>query len=219
MIRLSEHLLLGTEQQYIADALSQDHIAGGGKYFRLCNAFLERETGAACVRMTTSGTDALEAAALLCGVQPGDEVIMPSFTFTSTANAFVLRGAKIVFVDIRPDTMNIDETKIEDAITGKTKAIVPVHYAGVACEMDEICAIAKRHGLFLIEDAAQGMFARYKGRSLGTIGDIGCYSFHETKNFHGRRRRTACERSFDARTGGCDLRKRNEPFGIHPRSR
>ena len=133
--------------------------------------------------ITTSGTSALEMAAILANIQPGDEVIMPSYTFVSTANAFVLRGAKIVFVDIRPDTMNIDETQIEDAITEKTKAIVPVHYAGVACEMDTICDIAKRHNLLVIEDAAQGVMSRYKGKALGSIGDLGCYSFHETKNY------------------------------------
>lgn len=183
MIRFNEPPFLGTEERYIADAIRQKHIAGGGKYFRLCNSFLEGQTGCGHVRLTTSGTDALEAAAILCGVGPGDEVIMPSFTFVSTANAFVLRGATPVFVDIRPDTMNIDETKIEAAIGEKTKAIVPVHYAGVACEMDEILRVAKKYGLFVIEDAAQGVSARYKGRALGTIGDIGCYSFHETKNY------------------------------------
>ncbi|MBQ6164615.1 MAG: dTDP-4-amino-4,6-dideoxygalactose transaminase [Clostridia bacterium] len=182
MIRFNEPPFLGTEVEYIADAIRQKHIAGGGKYFQLCCGFLEQSFGADFVRLTTSGTDALEAAAILCDIKPGDEVIMPSFTFVSTANAFVLRGARIVFVDVRPDTMNLDETKIEAAITEKTKVIVPVHYAGVSCEMDEICAVAKRHGLFVVEDAAQGIFAEYKGKSLGTIGDIGCYSFHETKN-------------------------------------
>lgn len=135
------------------------------------------------VLLTTSCTHALEMSAFLCDIHPGDEVIMPSYTFVSTANAFVLQGAKIVFVDIRPDTMNIDETKIEAAVTEKTKAIVPVHYAGVACEMDMILAIAKKYGLKVVEDAAQGVNAWYKGRALGTIGDFGCYSFHETKNY------------------------------------
>lgn len=183
MIRFNEPPYLGAEEAYIADAIRQKRIAGGGKYFHLCGDFLQARTGSAFVRLTSSGTDALEAAAILCGVAPGDEVIMPSFTFVSTANAFVLRGARIVFVDIRPDTMNIDETRLEAAITHKTKAIVPVHYAGVSCNMDAISEIAKKHGLFVIEDAAQGVFSSYRGRALGTLGDIGCYSFHETKNY------------------------------------
>jgi dTDP-4-amino-4,6-dideoxygalactose transaminase len=148
-----------------------------------CDSWLEKRFDAKKVLLTTSGSAALDMAALLCDIKPGDEVILPSFTFSSTANAFALRGAKLVFVDIRPDTMNIDENKIEDAITSKTKVIVPVHYAGVACEMDTIMSIAKKYNLFVVEDAAQAVTSKYKGRSLGTIGDFGCYSFHETKNF------------------------------------
>ena len=158
-------------------------LCGDGKYTKLCSEWMKKRFDVNQVFLTTSCTHALEMAAFLCDIQPGDEVIMPSYTFVSTADAFVLRGAKIVFVDIRPDTMNIDETKIEDAITEKTKAIVPVHYAGVACEMDTIMDIARRHNLKVVEDAAQGVDAYYKGKALGTIGDFGCYSFHETKNY------------------------------------
>ena len=174
---------LGTEDNYIKQVIANRKICGDGEFTKKCNKKLEELTGSPKALMTTSGTSALEMAALLCDIRPGDEVIMPSYTFVSTANAFVLRGAKIVFVDIRPDTMNIDETLIEDAITEKTKAVVPVHYAGVGCEMDAICDIAKRHGLYVVEDAAQGVNAFYKGRALGSIGDFGCYSFHETKNY------------------------------------
>lgn len=174
---------LGTEEKYIKEAIESHKICGDGAFTKKCNEKFEAITGSPKVLMTTSGTSALEMAALLADIQPGDEVIMPSYTFVSTANAFVLRGAKIVFVDIRPDTMNIDEKLIEDAITEKTKAIVPVHYAGVACEMDTILEIAKRHNLLVIEDAAQGVMSYYKGRALGAIGDFGCYSFHETKNY------------------------------------
>lgn len=174
---------LGTENQYIQQAITNHKICGDGEFTKKCNKKLELITGAKKALITTSGTSALEMAAILADIQPGDEVIMPSYTFVSTANAFVLRGAKIVFVDIRPDTMNIDETLIEEAITDKTKAIVPVHYAGVACEMDIICEIAKRHNLLVIEDAAQGVMSWYKGKALGSIGDFGCYSFHETKNY------------------------------------
>jgi dTDP-4-amino-4,6-dideoxygalactose transaminase len=149
----------------------------------MCNAWIEERTGTSKALLTTSCTHALEMSALLADIKPGDEVIMPSFTFVSTADAFVLRGATVVFVDIRPDTMNIDETKIEAAITDKTKAIVPVHYAGVACEMDTIMDIAKRHNLIVVEDAAQGVMSSYKGKALGAIGDYGCFSFHETKNY------------------------------------
>lgn len=148
-----------------------------------CNKWIEDKTGTAKALLTTSCTHATEMAALLADIKPGDEVIMPSYTFVSTADAFVLRGATAVFVDIRPDTMNIDETLIEDAITDKTRAIVPVHYAGVSCEMDTIVDIAKRHNLLVIEDAAQGVMSSYKGKALGTIGDYGCFSFHETKNY------------------------------------
>ena len=174
---------IGNEERNIRQAIENHKICGDGEFTKKCNTKLENITGSKKVLITTSGTSALEMAAILADIQPGDEVIMPSYTFVSTANAFVLRGAKIVFVDIRPDTMNIDETLIEEAITDKTKAIVPVHYAGVACEMDAICEIAKRHHLLVIEDAAQGVMSWYKGRSLGSIGDFGCYSFHETKNY------------------------------------
>ena len=175
--------LIGDEERNIKQAIENHKICGDGEFTKKCNQKIEEMTGTKKALITTSGTSALEMAAILCDIQPGDEVIMPSYTFVSTANAFVLRGAKIVFVDIRPDTMNIDEALIEDAITDKTKAIVPVHYAGVACEMDAICDIAKRHNLLVVEDAAQGVMGYYKGRALGSIGDFGCYSFHETKNY------------------------------------
>ena len=174
---------LGVETKYINDAISKHKICGDGEYTKKCNAWLEKKTGATKALLTTSCTHATEMAAILSEIQPGDEVIMPSYTFVSTADAFVLRGAKVVFVDIRPDTMNIDEKKIEAAITKKTKAIVPVHYAGVSCEMDTIMDIARRHNLLVIEDAAQGVMSKYKGKALGTIGDYGCFSFHETKNY------------------------------------
>ena len=174
---------LGTETDYMIEAVHNKKICGDGKFTKLCHQWLEEKTGTAKALLTTSCTHALEMAALLLHIRPGDEVILPSFTFCSTADAFVLRGAKLVFVDIRPDTMNIDETKIEDAITEKTKVIVPVHYAGVACEMDTIMDIARRHNLMVVEDAAQAVMSEYKGKALGTIGDFGCYSFHETKNY------------------------------------
>ena len=174
---------VGTEINYISDAISKQKICGDGAYTKKCSAWLEEKTSTPKALLTTSCTHALEMAALLCDIQPGDEVIMPSFTFVSTADAFVLRGAKVVFVDIRPDTMNIDEKLIENAITDKTKAIVPVHYAGVSCEMDTIMDIAKRHNLYVVEDAAQGLMSFYKGKALGNIGDFGCLSFHETKNY------------------------------------
>ena len=174
---------VGTEEQYISEAIQSRKICGDGQFTKKCNAWLEEKTGTAKALLTTSCTHATEMAALLADIQPGDEVIMPSYTFVSTADAFVLRGAKVVFVDIRPDTMNIDENLIEDAITDKTKAIVPVHYAGVSCEMDTIMDIARRHHLLVIEDAAQGVGSTYKGKALGAIGDYGCYSFHETKNY------------------------------------
>ena len=173
---------VGNEEEYIKEAIASKKICGDGAFTKKCNAFLEEYTGTTKALLTTSCTHATEMAAILADIQPGDEVIMPSYTFVSTADAFVLRGAKAVFVDIRPDTMNIDENLIEDAITEKTKAIVPVHYAGVACEMDKIMEIAKRHNLLVIEDAAQGVDSKYKGKSLGTMGDYGCFSFHETKN-------------------------------------
>ena len=174
---------LGTETKFIQEAINNHKICGDGPFTKQCNQWIEEKTGTAKALLTTSCTHALEMAALLLDIKPGDEVILPSFTFCSTADAFVLRGAKLVFVDIRPDTMNIDETKIEDAITDKTVAIVPVHYAGVACEMDAIMDIARRHNLKVVEDAAQAVMSSYKGQALGAIGDYGCYSFHETKNY------------------------------------
>lgn len=174
---------VGDEIEYIQDAINSHKISGDGKYTKLCSELLENITSSPKVLLTTSCTHATEMAAMLADIKEGDEVIMPSYTFVSTANAFVLRGAKPVFVDIRPDTMNIDESLIEEAITDKTKVIVPVHYAGVACEMDTIMEIARKHNLTVIEDAAQGVNATYKGQALGTIGDYGCYSFHETKNY------------------------------------
>jgi dTDP-4-amino-4,6-dideoxygalactose transaminase len=174
--------LTGKELSYIAEAHVLGQLAGDGEFTKRCSVWFEQNTGCAKALLTHSCTAALEMAAILADIQPGDEVIMPSYTFVSTANAFVLRGGIPVFVDIRPDTLNIDERLIESAITERTKAIVPVHYAGVACEMDTIMDIAKRHGLLVIEDAAQGVMATYKGRALGSIGDFGCYSFHETKN-------------------------------------
>lgn len=183
MISFNVPPYVGTENQYIAQAIANRKICGDGTFTKRCSAWLEEKTGTSKALLTTSCTHATEMAALLADIHPGDEVIMPSYTFVSTANAFVLRGAVAVFVDIRPDTMNIDETLIESAITSKTKAIVPVHYAGVACEMDTIMAIAKAHNLVVIEDAAQGVMSTYKGKPLGTIGDYGCYSFHETKNY------------------------------------
>lgn len=183
MINFNEPPYIGKELEYVKIAIENKKICGDGQFTKLCNAWIEEKTGTSKALLTTSCTSALEMVAILCDIRPGDEVIMPSFTFVSTANAFVLRGAKIVFVDIRPDTMNIDETLIEAAITPKTKAIVPVHYAGVACEMDKIMELAKRYNLKVIEDAAQGVSSYYKNRALGSIGDFGCYSFHETKNY------------------------------------
>lgn len=174
---------VGTEIQYIQETMEFHKICGDGPFTKRCSAWLEESFCTQKALLTTSGTTALDMAALLCGIQPGDEVILPSYTFSSTATAFVLAGAKLVFIDIRPDTMNIDESKIEAAITEKTKVIVPVHYAGVACEMDTIMEIARRYGLMVVEDAAQGVMSTYKGQALGTIGDFGCYSFHETKNY------------------------------------
>ena len=173
----------GREIRYMAEAVASRKICGDGEFTRRCSAWLENRFQARRVLLTTSGTTALDMAALLSGLEPGDEVILPSYTFSSTATAFVLAGARLVFVDIRPDTMNIDERKIEDAVTDRTRVIVPVHYAGVACEMDAILAIAERHGLKVAEDAAQGVMSTYHGRALGTIGDFGCFSFHETKNY------------------------------------
>ena len=175
---------VGKETEYIKEAVEKNGmICGDGPFTKKCSQWMKERFQTKNVLLTTSCTHALEMAAFLADIQPGDEVIMPSYTFVSTADAFVLRGATCVFVDIRPDTMNIDETKIEEAITEKTKAIVPVHYAGVSCAMDEIMAIAKKYNLKVVEDAAQGVNAFYKGKALGTIGDFGCYSFHETKNY------------------------------------
>lgn len=183
MINFNIPPYVGTELNYVQQAIAAHKICGDGQFTKKCNAWLEERFHAQKVLLTTSGTTALDMAALMCDLKPGDEVILPSFTFSSTATAFVLAGATLVFVDIRPDTMNIDETKIEAAITDKTKVIVPVHYAGVACEMDTIMAIARKYNLKVVEDAAQGVMSTYKGRALGTIGDFGCYSFHETKNY------------------------------------
>ena len=169
--------------EYIREAVSNRKISGDGPFTKRCSAWMQRRFDAEQILLTTSGSSALDMAALLCQLKPGDEVILPSFTFTSTATAFVNAGARLVFVDVRPDTMNIDERKIEAAITERTRVIVPVHYAGVGCEMDEIMRIARTHGLLVVEDAAQGVLASYKGRALGTIGDFGCFSFHETKNY------------------------------------
>ena len=173
----------GKELEYIRQAVESGKISGDGLFTKKCSDWMSEAYGLRHVLLTTSCTHALEMAAVLSGVQPGDEVILPSYTFVSTADAFVQRGARLVFVDIRPETMNLDERLIEDAITEKTKVIVPVHYAGVGCAMDEIMEIAGRHGVKVVEDAAQGAGAYYKGRALGSIGDFGCYSFHETKNF------------------------------------
>lgn len=174
---------VGNELDYVKQAIDSHKICGDGQFTKKCNAWLEERFNCQKVLLTTSGTTALDMAALLCDLQLGDEVILPSYTFSSTATAFVLAGAKLVFVDIRPDTMNIDENKIEAAITSRTKVIVAMHYAGVACEMDTIMDIAKRYNLKVVEDAAQAVMSTYKGKALGTIGDFGCYSFHETKNY------------------------------------
>jgi len=174
---------LGTEDEYVLKAVHGHKICGDGPFTKACHAELEKMTGAYKALLTTSGTSALELAAILCDVKPGDEVILPSFTFSSTANAFALRGATLVFVDIRPDTMNIDVDCVRAAITEKTKVIVPMHYAGVCCPMEEINALAREHGIFVVEDAAQAVDAYYHGRAAGTLADMGCYSFHETKNF------------------------------------
>lgn len=183
MIKFNQAPIVGTEEKYVSEVLKSGRVCGDGQMTKNCNEWIEKKTGVAKSLLTTSCSTALDMAAILAGIKPGDEVILPSFTFVSTANAFVLRGATLVFVDIRPDTQNIDEKIIEDAITDKTAAIAPVHYAGVACEMDTIMDIAKRHNLTVIEDAAQGVMSTYKGRALGSIGDYGCYSFHETKNY------------------------------------
>lgn len=183
MINFNEPPFVGTEMDYIEEAVRSKKICGDGKFTKKCSKWIQEKTGTPKALLTTSCTHATEMAAILIDIKSGDEVIMPSYTFVSTADAFVLRGAKVVFVDIRPDTMNIDENLIEAAITDKTKAIVPVHYAGVSCEMDKICQIAEKYGIYVIEDAAQGMMSSYKCKALGTIGDYGCFSFHETKNY------------------------------------
>ncbi|WP_168386341.1 dTDP-4-amino-4,6-dideoxygalactose transaminase [Erwinia amylovora] len=183
MIPFNAPPVVGTEIEYMQSAMRSGKLCGDGGFTRRCQQWMEQRFGSHKVLLTPSCTASLEMAAILLDIQPGDEVIMPSYTFVSTANAFVLRGATIVFVDVRPDTMNIDENLIAAAITEKTKAIVPVHYAGVACEMDTIMALAKKHRLWVVEDAAQGVMSTYKGRALGTIGHIGCFSFHETKNY------------------------------------
>lgn len=183
MIRFNVPPYTGREVEYMQKAIENQHICGDGEFTKKCSAYLEKLTGTRKCLLTTSCTHALEMAALLCDIKEGDEVILPSYTFVSTADAFVLRGATPVFVDIRPDTMNIDETLIEAAITERTKVIAVVHYAGVACEMDTIMDIARRHHLLVVEDAAQAIMCSYKGKPLGTIGDFGCFSFHETKNF------------------------------------
>ena len=176
--------LTGKELIYIADAIRLGNASGDGHYTKLCHSFFEREFGVFRALLTTSCTHALEMAAILIGIEKGDEIIVPSYTFTSTLNAFVLRGAKPIFCDVRPDTMNLDETLVERLITPKTKAIVAVHYAGVACEMEKLCEITKKHNLYLIEDNAQGIFGKYQGKHLGTFGDLGTLSFHETKNIN-----------------------------------
>lgn len=182
LIHFNRPPVTGNENKFITEALNNNKISGDGPFTKKCHQWFENKLLCKKALLTTSCTHALEMAAILLDIKDGDEVIMPSYTFVSTANAFALRGAKIVFVDIRPDTMNIDETKIETAITNKTKAIVPVHYAGIACEMDTIMDIATRHNLFVVEDAAQAIMSSYKGKALGTIGHLGAYSFHETKN-------------------------------------
>lgn len=183
MIKFNIPPYVGKENEYIAQAIASQKICGDGAFTKKCNEWIETATHTAKALLTTSCTHALEMAALLCDIKPGDEVIMPAYTFVSTADAFVLRGATVVFVDIRPDTMNINENLIEAAITEHTKAIVPVHYAGVSCEMDKIMELADRYNLKVVEDAAQGVMSEYKGKALGTIGDFGCFSFHETKNY------------------------------------
>ena len=183
MIPFNKAIYLEDSMKYVADAIQSSNISGDGKYTKLCNEWMEQNFNAKKVLMTTSCTAALEMSAILLDIKPGDEVIMPSYTFVSTANAFVLHGAKIIFVDIRPDTMNLNEQIIERAITDKTKAIVVVHYAGVSCEMEKIVEISEKYNIPVVEDAAQGVMSCYKDRALGTIGDLGCYSFHETKNY------------------------------------
>ena len=183
MISFNIAPFMGKEFDYIQEAIESRHISGDGKFTKLCDRWMEERFDAEKIMLTTSGTTALDMAMIMCDLEPGDEVILPSFTFSSTATSAVLAGANLVFVDIRPDTMNIDEDKIEEAITDRTRVISVVHYAGVSCDMDKIMDIARRHSLIVVEDAAQGVMSSYKGKALGTIGDFGCYSFHETKNY------------------------------------
>lgn len=183
MIAFNTPPVVETSGRYVAQALESGHVCGDGPFTKRCHAWLEQRTKTQKALLTTSGTAALEMAALLCGIKPGDEVILPSFTFSSTATAFVNAGARLVFVDVRPDTMNIDESKIEAAITDRTRVIAPVHYGGVSCDMDAIMALSAKYGLKVVEDAAQGVLSTYHGAALGTIGDFGCFSFHETKNY------------------------------------
>lgn len=183
MINFNEPILLEKAFDYVREAIANKKLSGDGYFTKKCNEWIEEWSGSKKVLLTTSCTHATEMTAILAGIRPGDEVIMPSYTFVSTADAFVLRGAKVKFVDIRPDTMNINERLIEEAVTEKTRAVVPVHYAGVGCEMDTIMELAKQKNLLVIEDAAQGVKSTYKGKALGAIGDYGCYSFHETKNY------------------------------------
>ena len=183
MISFNIAPFMGKEFDYIQEAIESRHISGDGKFTKLCDRWMEERFNAEKIMLTTSGTTALDMAMIMCDLEPGDEVILPSFTFSSTATSAVLAGANLVFVDIRPDTMNIDEDKIEEAITDRTRVISVVHYAGVSCDMDKIMDIARRHSLIVVEDAAQGVMSSYKGKALGTIGDFGCYSFHETKNY------------------------------------
>ena len=211
MINFNVPPFTGKEMEYMRQAVENQKICGDGMFTQNASQWIEEKTKTAKCLLTTSCTHALEMAALLADIQPGDEVIMPSYTFVSTADAFVLRGAKAVFVDIRPDTMNIDENLIEAAVTEKTKAIAVVHYAGVGCEMDKIMEIAGRHGLIVVEDAAQGMMASYKGKPLGTIGDFGCFSFHETEKLQYGRRRRIADRGWKLCGEGGNLQgKRNE---------
>ncbi|MDE7187735.1 MAG: dTDP-4-amino-4,6-dideoxygalactose transaminase [Lachnospiraceae bacterium] len=183
MINFNVPPYTGKEVEYMKEAIGNQKICGDGPFTKKCNEWIEKQSGTAKCLLTTSCTHATEMAALLADIREGDEVILPSYTFVSTANAFVLRGARAVFVDIRPDTMNIDETLIEDAVTERTRVIAPVHYAGVGCEMDVIMDIARKYNLMVVEDAAQGIMASYRGKALGTFGEFGCFSFHETKNF------------------------------------
>ena len=210
-------ITVGNEFEYMRQAMENVHISGDGAFTKKCHAFLESELGVTKALLTTSCTHALEMSAILLDIKPGDEVIIPDFTFVSTVNAFVLRGAKPVFVDVRPDTLNLDESKLEAAITPRTKAIVPVHYAGVGCEMDVIMDIAKRHNIAVVEDNAHGLFGKYKGKYLGTFGSMATQSFHETKNF-------SCGEGGallinDPDSGGTRRdhpRKRDKPFALLP---